>query len=193
MVFFTLGTGIGGGIISNGELVHGAGNAAELGHIIIYPEGRLCNCGQRGCAESYASADSTVRRAAEAIEAGATSTLADLLKKNEQITCRDIYEKSTLGDELAVEITEGTAKTLGLLCVNVFHVTEPARIVFAGGMIAAGEPLLERIRHYFAEYIWPLKEESVEICFAALGQDAGIVGAAALAQHEFCAKRSNNI
>jgi Transcriptional regulator/sugar kinase len=76
MVFFTLGTGIGGGIISKGELVHGsADNGAELGHLIIYPDGRICGCGQRGCVEAYASAKSTAKRASEAVEGGAKSSL----------------------------------------------------------------------------------------------------------------------
>jgi glucokinase len=184
MVFFTLGTGIGGGIISNGELVHGCDeNGAELGHMIIYPDGRNCNCGQKGCVEAYASADSTARRAAEALEAGAESSLKKVLDEKGQITSKDIYEHLANGDKLAKEITDGTAKALAITCVNMLHTTEPKRIVFAGGMIAAGDALLNRIKDFFDEYIWTLKKEMVEICFATLGEDAGIIGAAALAQH----------
>ncbi len=184
MVFFTLGTGIGGGIISNGELVHGCDeNAAELGHMIIYPDGRNCNCGQRGCVEAYASADSTARRAADALEAGAESSLKKVLDEKGQITSKDVYEHLADGDKLAKEITDGTAKALAITCINMLHTTEPKRIVFAGGMIAAGDVLLNRIKDFFNEYIWTLKKEMVEICFATLGEDAGIIGAAALAQH----------
>ena len=184
MVFFTLGTGIGGGIISNGELVHGCDeNAAELGHMIIYPDGRKCNCGQGGCVEAYASADSTARRAAEALEAGAESSLKKVLDEKGQITSKDIYEHLANGDKLAKEITDGTAKALAITCINMLHTTEPKRIVFAGGMIAAGDILLNRIKDFFNEYIWILKKEMVEICFATLGEDAGIIGAAALARH----------
>jgi len=184
IVFFTLGTGIGGGIISNGQLVHGcAENAAELGHTIIYPDGRKCNCGQRGCVEAYASADSTARRAREAVEAGAESSLKKVLDQTGQITSKDVYEHLAAGDKLAKEITDGTAKALAITCINMLHTTEPKRIVFAGGMIAAGDILLNRIRDYFDEYIWTLKKEPVEICFATLGEDAGIIGAAALAQY----------
>jgi len=184
IVFFTLGTGIGGGIISNGELVHGCDeNAAELGHMIIYPDGRRCNCGQRGCVEAYASADSTARRATEAIEAGRQSTLKKVLEEKGKITSKDVYEHLAKGDELAREITDGTAKALAITCINMLHTTEPRRIVFAGGMIAAGEVLLKRIQDYFDEHIWSLKKEPVEICFATLGEEAGIIGAAALAQH----------
>ena len=184
MVFFTLGTGIGGGIISNGELVHGCDeNGAELGHMVIYPDGRRCNCGQRGCVEAYASADSTARRAREAIEAGAESSLKKVLDKKGQITSKDVYEHLADGDKLAKEITDGTAKALAITCINMLHTTEPKRIVFAGGMIAAGDVLLNRIKDFFNEHIWTLKKEMVEICFATLGEDAGIIGAAALARH----------
>ncbi len=184
MVFFTLGTGIGGAIVNHGELLTGCGdNATELGHIIIYPDGRRCNCGQRGCVEAYASANWTAQRATEAVEAGAESSLKEVLQEKGEITCRDVYEHLAKGDELAKKITEETAKALALVCINVLHTTEPNRIVFAGGMIAAGDALLGRITHYFNEHIWTLKKESVEICFATLGEDAGIIGAAALAKH----------
>jgi len=183
MVFFTLGTGIGGGIINDGRLVHGCGeNAAELGHIIIYPDGRKCNCGQRGCVEAYASADATAKRAAEAVEAGAKSSLKKVLDQKGEITSKDVYEHLAAGDKLAKKITDGTAKALAITCINMLHTTEPKRIVFAGGMIAAGDVLLNRIRDYFNEHIWTLKKETVEICFATLGEDAGIIGAAALAK-----------
>lgn len=183
MVFFTLGTGIGGGIINGGKLLDGAGdNAAELGHLIIYPDGRKCNCGQRGCVEAYASANSTARRAAEAIETGAESTLCKVLEMRGEITCKDVYDALAIGDELAKDITDGTAKALAVLCVNLLHTTEPARIVFAGGMIAAGNVLLDRIRYYFDELIWGLQKETVEICFATVGEDTGIIGAAAAAK-----------
>jgi glucokinase len=184
MVFFTLGTGIGGAIVNHGKLLTGCGdNATELGHIIIYPDGRRCNCGQHGCVEAYASASWTAQRATEAIEAGAESRLKKVLQKNGQITCKDVYQHLADGDELAKKITDETAKALAIVCINVLHTTEPSRIVFAGGMIAAGDILLNRIRHYFHEHIWTLKKETVEICFATLGEDAGIIGAAALAQH----------
>ncbi len=184
MVFFTLGTGIGGGIISNGELVHGCDeNAAELGHMIIYPDGRDCNCGQRGCVEAYASADSTARRATEALEAGAKSSLQQVLDEKGKITSKDIYEHLASGDKLAKEITDGTAKALAITCINMLHATEPERIVFTGGMIAAGDALLNRIKDFFNEHIWAMKKETVEICFATLGEDVGIIGAAALARH----------
>jgi glucokinase len=183
MVFFTLGTGIGGGIINKGKLLHGFGdNAAELGHILIHPGGRKCNCGQRGCVEAYASANSTAKRASEAVKAGVQSSLKKVLEKKGEITCEDVYEHLAAGDKLAKKITDETAEALAILCIDVLHSTEPKRIVFSGGMIAAGDVLLNRIKYYFNEHIWSLKKETVEICFATLGEDAGIIGAAALAK-----------
>jgi glucokinase len=183
MVFFTLGTGIGGGIITNGNLMHGfADNAAELGHIIIYPNGRKCGCGQNGCAEAYASAKSTAKRAKEAIDAGAKSSLKNIIEKKGEITAKDVYEQLKAGDALAKEIADGTAEALAILCINMLHTTDPQRIIFSGGMIAAGDILLDRIKYYFNKHIWSIKPETVEICFATLGEDVGIIGAAALAQ-----------
>jgi glucokinase len=184
IVFFTLGTGIGGGIVSNGELVHGCDeNGAELGHMIIHPDGRKCNCGQKGCVEAYASADNTARRATEAIEGGAESSLKKVLEEKGKITSKDVYAHLATGDKLAKEITDGTAKALAITCINMLHTTEPKRIIFTGGMIAAGDVLLNRIKDFFNEHIWTLKKETVEICFATLGEDTGIIGAAALARH----------
>ena len=183
MVLLTLGTGIGGGVISNGKLVHGSsGDAAELGHIIIYPDGRTCACGQKGCVEAYASANSTANRATEAIADGTKSTLTKTLEKNGKITCKDVFEHAANGDALAKEIAEGTTKALALVCAQLANLIAPQRIVFAGGMIAAGDLLLDQTRRFFKQYIsTPPGKRSIEICFAKLGEDAGIIGAASLA------------
>ncbi len=186
LVFFTLGTGIGGGVIANGQIVHGSmDDAAELGHIIIYPDSdRVCGCGQKGCAEIYASARSTEVRAMEALEQrGDASSLRDVMKDKGAVTCRDVFDHAKKGDALAMEIVDGTAKVLGLLCVNTMHCTGPERIVFAGGMIAAGDFLLDKIRENYQRYLWTMSDRPLDICFATLGEDAGIIGTAALAQY----------
>ncbi len=184
MILITLGTGIGGGVVSNGELVHGFENkAAELGHVIIYPNGRQCGCGQKGCVEAYSSANATAERALEAIRAGGDSSLKKVLDTTGTITCKDVYEHSYRGDKLAREVTDGTAKALGLFCVNLLHFTGPERILFFGGMTGAGDTLLVPIRRYFQKYIWTIQQENVEIDFASLGDNAGMIGAAALARH----------
>jgi len=183
MVLLTLGTGIGGGIISNGRLVHGyADAAAELGHMIIYPDGRLCGCGQKGCVEAYASANSTVARAVEMLKKGKRlSSLAAVLDGGNEITCRDIYEHLSAGDELAKEVTDGTARALAILCVNLVHAVGPEAIVFAGGMMASGDVLLDRVKEFFGQMMWSAQKTRTRIIAAALGDSAGMVGAAALA------------
>ncbi len=181
MVFFTLGTGIGCGIVSRGKLIQGAtGNAAEVGHMIVDPDGEPCNCGQRGCVEVIASASNTARRATAAIKEDQTSSLKQMLDATGEITCKDVYQHRAQGDDLATRITDETHQALAVMCVNMLHVTDPARIVFTGGMIAAGDPLLTGIRTEFNKRMWTLREESVELVFASLGEVAGVVGAAAL-------------
>ena len=183
MILLTLGTGIGGGIISDGKLIHGpSGGAAELGHVIIYPDGRTCPCGQKGCVEAYASANSTAARATEAVQDGAESSLSIILKEQGKITCKDVFEHASDGDAVAKEIVEGTAKALALVCVQLANMTDPQLIVFAGGMIAAGDLLLDQIRLFYKQYIGHLfNRGSLELCFATLGEDAGIIGASSLA------------
>ena len=184
MVFFTLGTGIGGGIVTEGRLLTGSDyNAAELGHIIIHPDGRLCGCGQKGCVEAYASASSTAARAIEALSQGGKSSLRDILDQNGKITCKAVFAHAESGDQLAAEIVDATAKALAIMCINMLHTTEPKRIVFSGGMIAAGDFLLNKIKKHFDDQIWTLKPEGLDICFATLGEDTGIIGAASLAKH----------
>ena len=183
IVLFTLGTGIGGGIIADGKLVHGSsGHAAELGHIIIYPGGRICVCGQKGCLEAYASANSTAKRAIEAIQKGTPSTLTKTLEHNGDITSKDVFEHAANGDTLAKEIVEGTTKALALGCAKVAYLIAPELIIFAGGMIAAGDLLLNETRRFFERCIAKTsKKRSIEMCFASLGEDAGVIGALALA------------
>ncbi|AQQ08834.1 Glucokinase [Sedimentisphaera cyanobacteriorum] len=187
MVLLTLGTGIGGAVITDGKLIHGAGNSAsELGHIIIYPEGRECGCTQRGCAETYASASATAKRANEMLAEGAASSLQDIFIERGDVSCKEVYEHASQGDRFAYEITELTAKVIGLLCVNIFSYSNPDKIVFSGGMIAAGQALLDRISFYFNKFIRKDIDVKIEFCFANLREDSGIIGSAALARDTFC-------
>ena len=178
-------TGIGGGIVTNGELVHGFdNNAGEIGHIVTYPGGRECPCGQIGCVEAYASASSTARIATEEIQKGTPSSLKELLETKGEITCKDVYDHLAAGDKLAKEVTDQTAEALAILCVNLLHITAPRRIIFFGGMTGAGDLLLNPVKEFFLKNIWTIKKEKVELCFARLGDDTGIIGTAALARHE---------
>jgi len=182
MVLFTLGTGIGGGIIVDGHLLRGAfDNAAELGHMIVEPGGRPCGCGQKGCLEVYASAANTAKRAREAIEAGENSSLKQRLDQGLPVECEHVVEAAANGDPLASKIWDETCKYLAIACVNVQHFTNPQKILFAGGMIGAGQRLLEPVRKYFRQFTWTAAQDYPEITFAALGNDAGFIGAAGLA------------
>ena len=189
LAFITLGTGIGGGIISDGKLIHGhKDSAAELGHLIIYPDGRECACGQNGCAEAYASASNTARRAIELLKEGAESSLSAIYKKNGFVNCKEVFDAAEAGDTLAESVVDGSAKVLGLLCINIQNATNPEKIVFAGGMIEAGDFLLEKIRFYFDYYVWPSRKGETQILFSTVGVDAGLIGAAALARREYLGK-----
>ena len=186
MVMFTLGTGIGGGIVCRGELVHGFGdNAAELGHIILAPDGRACNCGQRGCFEAYASAKQTALRAEEALDKGRESALQEIRRQKGKISSKDVFDQAKGGDELALEVVDGTARFIALASINMNHITEPQKVVLAGGMIQAGEILLFKVRHFYNDLMWRADLEPMEICYARLGGDAGMIGAAGMALHAY--------
>ncbi|MBN1346801.1 MAG: ROK family protein [Phycisphaerae bacterium] len=183
MVMLTLGTGVGGGVITNGKLMRGHfDNAAELGHWILQPGGRQCGCGQRGCLEAYASASYTAQRATEAVKAGEASSLADVVKSQGEITSKEVVIAATAGDPLAKRILDETCYYLAIACVNIQHATNPERIVLAGGMIAAGEDaLLVPIRTKAAGMTWNAAKDLPQIMFATLGNDAGLIGAAGCA------------
>jgi glucokinase len=198
-IAFTLGTGIGSGIVVDGKIVHGAtGMAGEGGHIIIFPNGRLCGCGQHGCIESYASATATVKRTIEAIEKGWASefggprqpisdnALAKSFKgRLHEITAKDIFDAAKSGDPLATKIVDETAETLALTCVTFSRILEPQMIVFAGGMVFAGDFLFDKIRAFYEKHTWSVPVPGPKILPAVLGNDAGAIGAAGVAYAKF--------
>ncbi|ARN56737.1 ROK family protein [Sedimentisphaera salicampi] len=184
IAFVTLGTGVGGGIVCDGHLLHGfRESAGEVGHIIIYPDGRLCGCGQRGCAEAYASASNTAERAKEFVQAGVTSSLSAY----DQITSEAVFTEAQKGDRLALSIVDETAKVLALLAINLQNAANPERVIFAGGMIQAGDFLLDKIKFYFDKYCWPSRKGETDLAFSTLGTESGMIGAAAVARRHFLA------
>src|SRR5437868_5282994 len=179
MVLFTLGTGVGGGIII-GELVlegeHSHG--AELGHMKIeMTNPRQCGCGRWGCLEAYASATAVVKRAAEALQRDRGRS--SLHRLGEALTARDIFEAAAAGDVLAQGLVKETAFYLAVGAVNMMHTLDPDMVVFGGGMTAAGEDFLERIRFHIRELAFPVCAEHTQVRYAELGSDAGFIGAAA--------------
>jgi len=182
MVLLTLGTGVGGGIVIGGQLLHGAsGAAAELGHLIVRFGGRQCGCGNRGCLEAYASASAVAARFREAIEGGAESVLAHRVRAGEEITSEGIYRAAVDGDGLCQRIIEETGVLLGYGIVSVVHALNPQRVVLSGGMIGAGAMLMEPVRRTVCEMAFPLSQKPLEVVFATLGGDAGFIGAAGCA------------
>ncbi|MBW3631116.1 MAG: ROK family protein [Gemmatimonadetes bacterium] len=148
LVGFTLGTGIGGGIVLNGEIYHGVSDAAgEIGHMTIDSTGRKCNCGNYGCLEAYASGPAIALRAIEGIEAGETTILVDLVKGNlESITAATVYEAVVRGDTYATEVMKDTAKFLGTGIANIINILNPEMVVISGGVTRAGDHLFEPLR-----------------------------------------------
>jgi glucokinase len=182
MVMFTLGTGVGGGIIVGDLVLEGEhSHGAELGHMKIeITNPRQCGCGRWGCLEAYASATAVVKRCQEALQQpGAKSSLEKFCPNMDNLTSRDIFDAAAAGDTLADRIVEETAYYLGVGTMNMMHTIDPDMVVFTGGMIAAGEDFLNRIRKYVNQLAFPVPAEKTQICYARLGSDAGFIGAAA--------------
>ena len=183
IVFVTLGTGVGGGIIVEGKLLHGAhGSGAELGHMVLDPkETAVCGCGKRGCVEQYCSATGIVRLAKLRLEAdSAPSSLRQL----EEITCRDIFDAGKAGDAVAGEILDTYYDYMGQFLGRVCSAVDPEAVVIGGGVSKAGTVLLEGIEPYFHKYVFHAASQ-VRFALASLGNDAGAYGAFKLAVDAF--------
>lgn len=182
----TLGTGVGGGIIVNGDIVQGVkGAAGEIGHITIIPEGGApCNCGKTGCLETVASATGIVRIAKDAIiKYDGESTLKDLYKAEGSIAAKDVFDCMSQGDSLSKEVIDHITLQLGLVLANIGNVLNPQKIVIGGGVSKAGDLLLNPLKKYFKQFAYSAVAASTELTIATLGNDAGILGAAWLAKN----------
>ena len=187
MVLFTLGTGIGGGIVLDGKVLEGAhSHGGEIGHLRIeLPDrGRLCGCGRRGCLEAYASGTAVVQRTREALDAPVPSDLRELLHAEEGrgLTAEAVFDAAAAGDAVAQKVVADTAYYLGLGAAALISTVDPQAVVFAGGMVAAGPPFLDAIRANVHKYALSYPAETVQIRYATLGSHAGFIGAAACAK-----------
>jgi glucokinase len=185
MVLFTLGTGVGGGIVIDDMVLEGEhSHGAELGHMKIeMTNPRQCGCGRWGCLEAYASATAVVKRAQEALAGfSGQSALGAALRKQGEITAKDIFVIAASGDPLAERLVEETAFYLAVGATNAMHTIDPDMVVFAGGMIAAGEGFLDRIRWHVKRLAFPVPAQKTQIRYAQLESDAGFIGAAACAR-----------
>jgi glucokinase len=187
MVMFTLGTGVGGGIVLGGKVLHGANEmGGEVGHIIVQPGGRDCPCGQKGCLEQYGSAMNLAKYATQRLrEEKPASRLAEVLEQTGQIDAKAIHAASRDGDAFAAELWDEMAYYLAVGCVSICRLFDPDRIVFAGGMTQAGDDLLKPIQRHFREQNWTMLETKTTLAIAALGNDAGAIGAAGVAWDAF--------
>ncbi|NQQ32128.1 ROK family glucokinase [Streptococcus suis] len=183
VVFMTLGTGVGGGVIAAGNLIRGVkGAGGELGHITVdFDAPFACTCGKKGCLETVASATGIVnltRRYAE--EYAGDAKLKQLIDDGEEVTAKDVFDLAKEGDDLALIVYHHFSEYLGVACANIAAVLNPAYIILGGGVSAAGEFLLDGVRNVFAENSFPQIKESTQIVLATRGNDAGVLGAASL-------------
>ena len=183
LALFTLGTGIGCGIVEDGRVLEGRhGLGGEYGHVTIQMDGgRRCSCGRTGHLEAYASATSMVHRASEALETEPDSALRAHSDAG-TLDARAIARAADEGDPLAVRLMAETARYLAIGASTVMHSIDPDLILFGGGMIAAGRGFLDAIRAEVQVHAFPSAWEHTRIEFASLGGDAGFIGAAGWAR-----------
>lgn len=184
VVFITLGTGVGGGIVADGNLIHGVvGAAGEIGHIVVEPhDGFACTCGNHGCLETVTSATGVVRLARKfAEEYEGNSQIKASIDNGDEVTSKDIFIAAEAGDAFALSVVDKFAYYLGFACANLGSTLNPAAIVIGGGVSAAGEFLRSKVETYFQKYSFSTVRDSTKIKLAELGNDAGIIGAASLA------------
>ena len=176
----TIGTGIGGGLILDGRLYHGASDVAgEIGHTTIDTEGRRCKCGNYGCLEAYASGPNIALRAVEELQAGAESRLRALVNDDlSKITAQTVYQAAADGDELALEVVNDTAKFLGVGIGNLLNVFNPEVVVVCGGVTLAGAHLFEPLRREVARRAFKPAVAACRIVPGELAGTAGVYGAA---------------
>ena len=179
MVFVTLGTGVGGGIVVEGKLLHGAyGSGAEIGHMVLNrQETDKCGCGKQGCAEQYCSATGIVRLAKQYL---AFSNTPSALRSVENLTCKDVFDAAKSGDSAAAAILDKVYMYLGELLANICNVVNPETVVIGGGVSKAGNVLLEGLKPWFGRYVFHAASK-VDFALASLGNDAGAYGAFKLA------------
>ena len=183
MIFVTLGTGVGGGIVVEGKLLHGAhGSGAEIGHMVLNRDETVpCNCGKYGCVEQYCSATGIVSLANKAL---AASDEVTALRTNEALTCKYIFDSAKSGDEMALRVLDQFYRYMGEFLGNLCDVIDPDAVVLGGGVSKAGQVLLDGVRPYFDQYVFHAAR-GARFALASLGNDAGAYGAFKLALDAF--------
>lgn len=180
-IMITLGTGVGSGIVVNGELVYGSdGFAGELGHFTVVREnGRPCGCGRNGCLEAYCSATGVARTAREKL---ANSTEKSLLRKinPDDLTSLDVGIAAEKGDKLALEVFDFTGRLLGETCADFATFCSPEAFIFFGGLMNAGDLIMNPIRKGYDEHVFSLYRGKAKLLVSSLGSSSAVLGASAL-------------
>ena len=179
MVFATLGTGVGGGIVVNGNVIHGThGAGGEIGHMVLNPEEtETCGCGKHGCVEQYCSATGIVRLTQKYL---AASDVPSSLRQLQEITCKDVFDASAAGDAAAQAVLSQVYDYMGKFLADICCVVDPEAVVLGGGVSKAGQPLLDGAHKAFEKYAFHACRD-IEFRLATLGNDAGAYGAFRLA------------
>ena len=181
-VELTLGTGVGSGIVANGQLIYGFdGFAGELGHMIVEPDGRPCGCGRKGCLETYCSATGVVRTAIAMLEESPEATsVRDIA--TDKLTSYEVYKAAMAGDAMAQEVFKQTGRRIGIACANIATFLSPEAFIFFGGLAQAGELLLRPIEEAYNENVLSLYKGKARFLMSGLdGAKAAILGASAIA------------
>ena len=180
-IMYTLGTGVGGGIIVDGKVINGThGAGGEIGHLTAIPEGGAqCGCGKTGCLETVTSATGIVRMTKERLT---KVEVASTLREVTDVKAKDVFDAAKLGDALALEIVDRVGYYLGLSAANLAASTDPEQFIFGGGVAYAGEILIAAIRKHYEKYAFA-SVKNTPFVLATLGNDAGIIGGAYLATH----------
>lgn len=181
-VELTLGTGVGSGIVANGQLIYGCdGFAGELGHMVVEPEGRPCGCGRKGCLETYCSATGVVRTTVAMLEESTEPTSLREIPTAE-ITSYDVYKAAMAGDAMAQEVFRQTGRRIGIACANISTFLSPEAFIFFGGLAQAGEILFRPIEEAYNEHVLSLYKGKAKFLMSGLdGAKAAILGSSALA------------
>jgi len=180
MIYLTVSTGIGGGLIVNGALFNGAwGAAGEVGHMVLEVDGDECNCGSRGCWETISSGSAIVKGVVNRIKAGEKSKVTELVSLDE-IRAEHVFRARAMGDVVSIEVTDRAMDFLGVGIANLVNVLNPEKVVIGGGVSKVGDLLFTRVRTRVKELAYG-PANKVEIQPAYLGDKAGVIGAATLA------------
>lgn len=183
-ICITVGTGIGSGLVINGQLVRGAANAAgEIGHIKLQMNGGpICGCGDTGCLEAFASGPSIVAMAQEYLKGGKSTKFREMAGADGEITPYIVAKAAEAGDPVAKRIFEIVGTYIGMGLVSVINLLNPEKVIIGGGVAAAGDLLLDPIRKTIKERAMVVAGNSVEIVPAELGNSAGVIGASMLVE-----------